>query len=398
MPQIEAARRTRPALIAALKAAGASVEGEGEKVKIWCPSCIDIAGSVVVYTARDGIVRFKCRKCGVGGDIGELREQVARECWGPFWTAESGAASAARPVAKVDPASELGAQIEAQIDGRFVNIPWPWAWLTGLVQGLTPGSRLGIVGAGGASKSFMVTQALAVWLERGIKVAVLELERSRAFHLSRVLAQRTSVADLTRSDWVRENPETVRHLFAEHREFLNRIGEAIYTVPRQLTTSQGAEWIEQRAAEGFRIVIADPVTSLVCRGDPWIEHEQFLARTEQAVRASGASLIVITHPRKGGGGLPDLDNIAGGAAWARSLDSVIWLESHDAKVSRIKTPCGSDEQSHNRTLYLLKTRSGEGENMRLAYRFETGKEPGAKGALVLTELGPILKTRKKRDD
>jgi len=310
MTQVDAERRSRPALITALKAAGASVEGEGGKVKIWCPFCIDISGSVVVYAARDGIVRFKCRRCGAGGDLHELQERVNREIWGPYWV--GGEPSPARPVAVADPASELGAQIEDQIAGRFVNIAWPWPWLTGLVQGLTPGSRLGLVGAGGASKSFAITQSLAVWIERGIKVAVLELERSRSFHLNRILAQRTNIADLTRSDWVREHPDTVRRLFAEHREFLNHIGESIYTVPNQFTISQGAEWVEQRAAQGFRIIIIDPTTALMRQGDPWVEDEKFLSRVEQAVRMSGASLIVVTHPKKGGGRLPDLDNVAGG--------------------------------------------------------------------------------------
>lgn len=293
-----------------------------------------------------------------------------------------------------EPAAELESLIEAEIDGRIVNHPWPWPLLTTLVQALMPQTRTLLVGGTGASKSLAILQALAVWVSLGIKVAALELERSRDFHLKRVLAQRAGTADLTKSQWVRENADMVRRLFSEYRQHLNRMGEAIHTVPRQFTIEQAAEWVEDRAREGTRIIVIDPVTALSRGRECWADDEKFLARVEKAVRNSGASLICVTHPRKGGNDLPHLDNIAGGAAWARFPDAVVWLESHDAKVSAVRTDCGSDEQMHNRTVHLLKTRSGEGDHLRLAYRFETGKDNNDSGALVLKELGIIIRKRK----
>lgn len=297
--------------------------------------------------------------------------------------------------AATDPACELANLLEAQIDGRFVNLPWPWPWLTDLAQSLTPGTRTLVVGGAGASKSLAVLQALRLWIELGIKVAILALERGRDFHLARVLAQRVGIADVTKSAWVREHPDMVRALFAEHREYLNRMGKAIFTIPRQFSLAQGAEWIEQQAAEGARIIAIDPATALSRGRESWIEDEQFLARVEKVARTSGASIILVSHPKKGGTNLPDLDNIAGGAAWVRFSDSVIWLESHDAKLGTIRTACGTDEQKYNRTLWLLKTRSGEGEHLRLAYRFQSGKDESDDGALVLRELGILVKTRKQ---
>lgn len=295
--------------------------------------------------------------------------------------------------AVADPASELGDLIEAQIDGRYVNLPWLGSWLTDLGQCLTPGTRTVLVGGTGASKSLAVLQALAQWLDLGVNVAVLELERGRDFHLARVLAQRAGIADLTKPAWVKQNPEKVRALFQEHREYLNRMGEAIHTVPRQFTIVQAAEWVEQRAAEGCKIIVLDPVTALMRGKESWADDEQFLARIEKAARTSGASLICVTHPKKGGTNMPDIDNLAGGAAWARFPDAVIWLESHDTKLSVVKTVCGTDEQMHNRTLHLLKTRSGEGEHLRLAYRFQTGKDDSDNGALTLRELGIVIKKK-----
>jgi len=295
--------------------------------------------------------------------------------------------------AGIDPASELADLLEAEIDGRFVNLPFPWPELTNLGQCLTPQTRTIIVGSTGGSKSLAVLQALSLWVELGLKVAVLELERSRDFHLARVLAQRAGIADLTKPQWVHENPDRVRALFAEHREYLNRMGAAIHTVPRTFNIVQAAEWVEERATDGCRIIAIDPVTALLRGRDSWVDDEQFVARIEKAARTSGASLVCITHPKKGGNEAPSLDNIAGGAAWTRFPDTVLWLESHAMKLSTVKTACGTDEQPYNRTLWLLKTRSGEGEHLRLAYKFQTGKDENDDGALTLRELGIIVKRK-----
>lgn len=382
--------RSREALVEVLRQAGGLFDG----AKVYCPFHLDLVGVGAIF-AGSGSFRYKCRVCGAIGDAAALRERLARDTWGPLW---SPGRNAGRALAPRDPAADLGDILDAQMDGRFVNHPWPWSWLTELVQALTPGSRLGIVGPPGTSKSLFLTQALGQWMESGLRVAALELERSRGFHLARVLAQRAGIADITRASWIRANAGLARAVFAEHREFLNRIGRAIYTSDKPLTSDEVATWLEERAGEGVQIAAVDPVSARVRRGDPWIEDESLLARAEQTVRASGMVAIFVLHPRKGGSGQPDLDNLLGGAAWARSLDSVIWIESHEIKNSRIRTSCGTDEQQHNRTVYLLKTRSGEGENVRIAYRFQTGKDQADTGALTLRELGPIVRRKKGSHD
>jgi hypothetical protein len=292
------------------------------------------------------------------------------------------------------PASELQKLIEDEISGRITNIAWPWPIVTDLGQCLTPGTRTLIVGSIGGSKSLATLQAALFWVELDIKIALLELERGRDFHLKRVLAQRAGIADITKPQWVKENSDTVRRLFIEHRDCLNRMGAAIHIAPRQFTTVQAAEWIEQRASEGCRIIIVDPVTALARRGDPWKEDDAFMSRVEKAATQYGASLVFVTHAKKGAGNLPDVDSLAGSTAWARFADAILWLQSHDTKLSTVKTPCGTDEQTHNRTLHLLKTRSGEGTGLRLAYRFEVGRNDSDHGALTLRELGIIVKSKK----
>lgn len=57
-----------------------------------------------------------------------------------------------------DPASEAGSLIEAEIDGSFTNVEWPWPALTDLAQCLTPGARTLFVGGIGDQLRVFVLQ------------------------------------------------------------------------------------------------------------------------------------------------------------------------------------------------------------------------------------------------
>lgn len=321
---------------------------------------------------------------------------VAPACSGATTSEAGGQVKSSVPETRSgeEPSTELWGLLESQMSGAYTNLSWPWEKLTEFGQCLTPATRTIIVGGTGGSKSLAILQALRLWVNDKIKCAVLELERGRDFHLARVLAQQAGIAELTKPKWVKANPDVATQLFQEHKDYLDKMGKAIHTVDRTFTIVQAAEWVEKQVAEGCRIIVLDPVTALTRGKESWLDDEMFISRIEKASRSSGASLICVTHPKKGGTSSPDVDNIAGGAAWARFPDAVIWLESHEPKVSKIRADCGTDEQTHNRTVWLLKTRSGEGEHVRLAYRFQTGKEESDTGALTLKELGIIVKGKK----
>ena len=76
--------------------------------------------------------------------------------------------------------------------------------------------------------------------------------------------------------------------------------------------------------------------------------------------------------------------LAGGAAYSRFAQTILWLESHAEKISQVKTDCGRTEIEHNRTLHLLKARNGRGQGVKLAFNFQ-GE------SLTLREEGIIVK-------
>jgi len=289
-----------------------------------------------------------------------------------------------------DPAAELEQLIEDTISGKRSNVLWPWPQLTDVAIALLSATITFIVGSIGSSKSFLLLQAFAWWVESGLKATLLELEEKRDFHLCRVLAQKTGIADLTKPKWVKSNATRVRQLFAEHKEYISRVGRDIQVVPEQPTLTDLAEWIEDRARQGYRLICCDPLTAAASTREPWIEDNTFMQRVQKAADESGASLIFVTHAKKGAAHLPDMDSLAGSAAFARFAQSILWLESHPFKLAIARDLCGRRPVMHNRTLHLLKCRNGEGTGMRLAFNFESG--------LTLSELGIVVKKQREPSD
>lgn len=287
-----------------------------------------------------------------------------------------------------DPAGELEAVIESEIAGRRLPVAWSWDMLTALTRSLIPETVCVFCGNVGASKSFAILQNVLFWLHCNIKVAFFALEDNHTYHLRRALAQLAEIADIANPDFVRANPDIYRNAMRTHREAINQFGRVLWTAQTQPTQEQIADWVRQRCKEGYRIIAIDPITATAQTDKTWIADNAFLQAVKIAVCETGASLILITHPKQNVS-FPDVNQLAGSAAYSRFAQSIIWLESHDPKDNSVKTDCGTCEISHNRTIHLLKTRNGAGQGWKLAYSFDPN-------SLTLKELGTIIKPKKER--
>ena len=94
-----------------------------------------------------------------------------------------------------------------------------------------------------------------------------------------------------------------------------------------------------------------------------------MQQVKRAATEYDCSIILVTHPIKDYD-CPDMNKLAGSAAFARFAQTILWLEIHDKKVHEVKTACGTIETEHNRTLHILKARNGKGQGMRLAYSLD----------------------------
>jgi len=273
-----------------------------------------------------------------------------------------------------NPSDGLKLRLEAMASGRWRSEPMQWVATSKLTKALLPGTVTLLCGDPGATKSFAILEAMLYWHDKGIKACVFELEEDRDYHLHRALAQLHMNSDITDDEWVRENPDDALEAHAQSADFLDSFAPCIYDAPSVQPSLQDlAKWVRQRAEEGYRIICIDPITAAAVTGNQWTEDAAFMMAAKAAVREHDASLVLVTHPKKGRKGAIGQDELAGGAAYQRFAQTVLWLEWHktpvDVKIYR------RDHENWvtpiNRTLHICKARNGKGQGIRIGMDFSS---------------------------
>lgn len=273
------------------------------------------------------------------------------------------------------PAQDVKRILDDTISGRRAAVAWPWPILSRLTRALLPGTVTLTCGDPGAGKSFFLLQAVAFWFDQGIKAAVYELEEDRAYHLYRALTQRTGDSHYFDDEWVKANADQARAGFEKHKAWLDGFGKILTAAPdRQVSLMDVARRVRDLARAGYRIIVIDPVTAATVEGHQWEADLAFMMAVKAAVRDTGASLVLVTHPRKGRKQAWGLDELAGGAAYQRFSQTILWIEDHKTpKEVTIHSPVGGVMPIKiNRSLHIVKTRNGSGHGLSLAYRFNGG--------------------------
>ena len=194
---------------------------------------------------------------------------------------------------------------------------------------------------------------------------------------------------MTDPDWVKANPDQARAIYKQHKPWLDSFARCLYVnTAKQKTLDELAAWVKDRAKEGCRVLAIDPIT-LASQNEKasWVKDQGFLDEVKRTVVEFNCSIVLVTHPVKAVS-FPDMTQLAGGAAYQRFAQTIVWLENHDMKTSQVKMACGTVDTEHNRTLHILKARNAKGTGIRLACTFQAE-------SLTLTEEGIILKKKNK---
>lgn len=291
------------------------------------------------------------------------------------------------------PGGELRELLDETIAGRRQCLSLPWPELSNRSMALMPGTITLLCGSPGASKSFMVLDAMRHWVETGIKVTALMLEEHRAWHLNRVLAMLEGNNMILNPRWVFEHPSEVQEAQARHSAIVEAIGETMHSAPadQETTQDQVRAWCENAVHEGAEIIVVDPVTIATRQGQPWQADAQFVGKLTQAVAGTRSRLLLVTHPRSMAGvSQASIDSVAGGAAYQRFAQTIFWLSSprkEEPVTVEKATPFGTitDEAHPDRIVQILKARNGPGQGASIAFAFD-GR------SLRFRELGHIKKT------
>jgi hypothetical protein len=146
-----------------------------------------------------------------------------------------------------------------------------------------------------------------------------------------VLAQLAEFSKANDPDWIKDNPDAAMEMYKTHAEKVREFGACVHSPPPiGYTLKQLADWIEGKAKDKTRIIVADPITACKPEGrEPWNEAQSFILRVKNAAAKYGCSIVLATHGRKGQEktkGPPDMDSMAGGASYSRFASSVIWID------------------------------------------------------------------------
>ena len=268
-------------------------------------------------------------------------------------------------------ASEVMGRLEDMIAGRYRAVPLPWPMLSRATRALLPGTVTVLCGDPGATKSIMLLQAMAHWHESGIPIAFYEMEEDRVYHLNRLVAQRVGDSNLTDPEWIERNPDLAREAFQSCQAEIDTIGRDMAEAPdSQKTLTELAEWVGRQALAGKRVIAIDPITAAAQGSKPWIEDLEFLLAVKTHMRTHGASLVLVTHPRPGAK-KAGLDNMAGGRAYARFTQTVLWVRGlHPPQTKNIKTQLGPTMIEVNRIVRVSKARNSFGSGMDFGFEFD----------------------------
>jgi len=293
-------------------------------------------------------------------------------------------------------AAEVHGAIEQAISGTRVSIDWPWNCITHWGRSCAPGAVTVLCGDPGSGKSFLFQEAMLFWHRRKIPTAMLHLEKNRRYHQIRALGQLAGCNSILSDQWQAANPDRARETMEAHWTMLDSYGATVWDDPDgAMSLDQVQAWISARATDGARIIGVDPITAAETGQRPWESDRRLIVSCESLAARHGCSIVLITHPRNANNSAPSIDSLAGGRAFGRLTDCVLWLQRHDPPLdAEVRMSCGPAMCQFNRTVSLCKTRDGVGQGLSFALNFD-GE------SLSVHELGlltPKPKRKRKEDE
>lgn len=291
---------------------------------------------------------------------------------------------------KLNPSRGVRTRIRRIISGEIAAVPWKWSGLSQATQALLPGSVTVMCGSAGSRKSWIALQSAWHWHNAGVRVAYFPLEKDREWHLMRLQAVIEDKIEMTEYGWIHDNPTIVTEALARCEPLMDAFSPCLTTEPEnRVKHADAIDWLRGKASAGVRIAIIDPVTALLGEGSPWIEDLEFVLACRDIAMREEMSVILVTHPRKAGRATSSTksqqmsDELAGGAAYARFTDCIIWPMAHLPKLSRCLVAGGASiPREHSVTVRICKANDGPGKGVELAYSLKPSSP-------LLDEMGMI---------
>lgn len=255
-------------------------------------------------------------------------------------------------------------------------------------KSMFPATQTVLCGAPGATKSLWLIDQCYRWHLSGIGVSVLMLEGTRQFHLMRLLAMLGQNWDVLDDKWGRENPSRLQSLYSQNSTRLDQFNErCLFTTEKlgRLKYSVILDWMRSQCDAGSKILVIDPITAVSTGNRRDQDDLNFILDAHELVKKydDAPRVILVTHPKAGIKGMPTIDAMAGGQAFCRHTDTVLWLSAQKDKEAEIMTDFGPEKKCCNRVIHVFKGRNGPGQYDKIGVYLD--------GAIKFNELGRITK-------
>lgn len=287
------------------------------------------------------------------------------------------ASSIVRPMNSDSTTRELSGYLYGIASGDLVSANFTdWPVLSTKTQWGVPGTITMVVGDPGVGKTFWVLQALRGWVRQGVNCAVLFVEKDRKFHTQRLLAQLEENGQMLDWEWLRKNGKLAQDAIDRHHAELNELGHQIWSRPMsELTLGAVGAWIRDRADEGARVIVIDPITAADAGDTRWRADKDFVLGVQRVLGDSGASLILVNHPKQTAGREknPSGHSQAGSAAFFNFSDTDIWIRRLKT-VKRVELMRTREDvpwrDSLDTFVHIHKARFGRGTRDEIGLRWE----------------------------
>jgi RecA-family ATPase len=129
--------------------------------------------------------------------------------------------------------------------------------------------------------------------------------------------------------------------------------------------------------------VIDPITAATPSEQPWISDNKLMMAIKATAQKHGCSVILVTHPAKSDKAKQkfNLNAMAGGAAYARFSQTVIWILQHyPARQASVIVEGEMGQHEGNRSFVVAKARNAPNRGAILAHLTE---------GLIIREVGLI---------
>ena len=319
---------------------------------------------------KNGVVRYKCFSCNCHEDYFGVLAKLSntdrtfeiRKFFEPTSTKDG--IVRAKPIEKPKETCKIKSfekHLQKRMAGDFKLLPVFFSDFEYELRHSLPGSLTVLCGGPGSGKSFFVNQMCLELLLQGYKPALCALEENENFHTYRALAQMSGNSQLMNPDWVENNPNEVNRAYQENNVIVKEYINNVLTVPNRkiISFDDILLWVKNRIKKGYDYLFIDPITAVTVQERRDIADQKFINELKGIAEETGIRVMLLTHPKQQLNRVESLSNMAGGTAYERFVQNVLWISSINWNKEReIDVNGHSESHNFNRTIRKLKGRNG----------------------------------------